>query len=136
MKVYIDTNILVDFVCRRKEFFAQARDLLAYGYAGKFSLLTSALSFVNIMYIAHKYDYVDVESSLLKIASFVDVVDLKGGAVVWALTSDWKDYEDATQYKTALTYGADCIVTRNKKDYNRSTIPVYSIKEFFATIEK
>jgi predicted nucleic acid-binding protein len=41
MNVYIDTNILVDFVCRREAFFEDARTLFAYGYSGVFSLQTS-----------------------------------------------------------------------------------------------
>jgi predicted nucleic acid-binding protein len=43
MNVYIDTNILVDFVCRREAFFEDARTLFAYGYSGVFSLQTSAI---------------------------------------------------------------------------------------------
>ena len=50
------------------------------------------------------------------------------------LSSDWKDYEDATQHCSALVEGADCIVTRNKKDFQKSNIPVYTAAEFFFTI--
>lgn len=131
MTVYVDTNILVDFVCQRKEFFDDARRLFAYGYIKTFSLQTSAVSFVNTMYIAHKYNYEGVEDALLKVSTFVDIVDLKGESVEWALTSGWKDYEDATQFKTAEISQADCIVTRNKKDFRKSSIPVYSVKELF-----
>jgi predicted nucleic acid-binding protein len=135
MNVYIDTNILVDFVCRREAFFEDARTLFAYGYSGVFSLQTSAISFVNTMYIAHKYDYHNVTESLIKLADFVDVVDLKGESAVWALTSNWKDYEDDTQYKSAISCKADCIVTRNKKDFKLSSIPVYTVKELLETIK-
>lgn len=134
MNVYIDTNILVDFVCRREAFFEDARTLFAYGYSGAFSLQTSAISFVNTMYIAHKYDYLNVADSLLKLSTFVDVVDLKGKSAVWALTSKWKDYEDATQYNSAVICKADCIVTRNKKDFKLSSIPVYTVKELLESI--
>lgn len=129
MNVYLDTNILVDFVCRREKFYEEARTLFAYGYAGVCSLQTSAISLVNTMYIAHKYDYHNVVESLVKIVSFVDVVDLKGLSAVWALTSNWKDYEDATQYDSALFSKADCIVTRNKKDFTLSSLPVYTANE-------
>lgn len=67
---------------------------------------------------------------MLSIASFSEIIDLKGDVVTWALSCDWRDYEDATQFKSAIFEDADCIVTRNKKDYVKATIPVYTITEF------
>lgn len=78
--------------------------------------MTSALSYVTTMYIAHKYEYQDVKETLLAVSNFVDVLDLQGNTVIEMLSSDWKDYEDATQNATALRAEGDCIVTRNKKD--------------------
>ena len=37
--------------------------------------------------------------------------------------------------ETAIRSGIDCIVTRNKKDYIKSTIPVYDPNEFIALQE-
>ena len=51
------------------------------------------------------------------------------------LSSNWKDYEDATQNQTALLSNADCIVTRNKKDFSLSSLPVYTANELFAFFE-
>ena len=45
------------------------------------------------------------------------------------LSSDWKDYEDATQNATALKAETDCIVTRNKKDFSESSLPIYTPAE-------
>ncbi len=75
-----------------------------------------------------------MSSTLLLIADFVEVADLSGKNVVDMLSSDWKDYEDATQHCSALAEGADCIVTRNKKDFQKSNIPVYTAAEFFFTL--
>ena len=131
MKVYVDTNILIDLVCSREEFLADARYLFSCGYTGKIRLVLSALSFVNTVYISRKYHFPvgDVKESLTRIASFIEVAGLTGDVVTWALSCDWPDYEDATQYQSALSANADCIVTRNKKDYSRSIIPVYSVTE-------
>lgn len=85
------------------------------------------------MYVAHKYGYQNVKQSLLNISEFVDVLDLSADTVVKMLTSEWKDYEDATQNETAINAMADCIVTRNKKDYQNSPLQIYSAKEFLDT---
>ena len=130
MKVYVDTNVLIDFVCQRKDFAVSANYLMALGCLGKVELQTSALSYVTAMFVAKKYDYPRVSEALVSVSHFVDVQDLKGQTVIEMLTSDWKDYEDATQNHTALLAHADCIVTRNEKDFSNSSLPVYSPEEF------
>lgn len=47
-----------------------------------------------------------------------------------ALQSGFTDFEDALQHSSAQAVDADCIVTRNKKDFFASEIPVYEIDEF------
>lgn len=133
MRAYIDTNILVDLVLSRQEFLADAQRVFAIGYAGEAQLVVSALSFVNTVYLGRKYKFPmdDVLSKLRMIADFVDVADLSGQNVVDMLTSGWRDYEDATQHRSAIDEQADCIVTRNKKDFKASTLPVLTPLEFF-----
>ena len=40
-----------------------------------------------------------------------------------------------TQYRSAIEEQADCIVTRNKKDYKSSTIEVFTPAEFFERMD-
>lgn len=129
MRVFIDTNILIDFVADREGFSADADSIFALGVMGSIELLTSALSYVTSMYVAHKYGYHNVKESLLSVSRFVEVLDLQASTVVEMLSSDWKDYEDATQYTTAVQANADCIVTRNKKDFSASSLPAYTPAE-------
>ena len=133
MRAYVDTNILVDLVLSRQEFLPNAQRVFALGYAGEAQLVVSALSFVNTVYLGRKYKFPmdDVLSKLRMIADFVDVADLSGQNVVDMLTSGWRDYEDATQHRSAIDEQADCIVTRNKKDFRASTLPVLTPEEFF-----
>ena len=137
MRAYIDTNILVDLVLSRDEFLPEAQRLFALGYAGDAQLMVSALSFINTVYIGKKYKFPieDVFAKLRLVADFVDVVDLRGQSVVDMLNSSWKDYEDATQYRSAVDEQADCIVTRNKKDFKDSTIEVLTPAEFFEKLD-
>jgi len=137
MRAYIDTNILIDLVFSRQEFLPDAQRVFAIGYAGEAQLVVSALSFVNAVYLGRKYKFPmnDVLSKLRMIADFVDVADLSGQNVVDMLTSGWRDYEDATQYRSAVDEQADCIVTRNKKDFKTSTLPVLSPVEFLSKID-
>ena len=137
MRAYVDTNILVDLVLSRQEFLPDAQRVFAIGYAGEAQLVVSGLSFVNTVYLGRKYKYPmdDVLSKLRMIADFVDVADLSGQNVVDMLNSGWRDYEDATQHRSAIDEQADCIVTRNKKDFKASTLPVLTPLEFFNRID-
>ena len=134
MKVYVDTNILVDFVCNRQGFSEDAKKFFAHGYIGEYELMTSALSIVNAVYIGHKYNHDEVKECIVKVTSFVDVIDLRGQIAVDMLSCDWKDYEDATQNASAVSASADCIVTRNKKDFKDSSLPVYTVEELFSVL--
>lgn len=122
---------------RAKEFLPDAQRVFAIGYAGEAQLVVSALSFVNTVYLGRKYKFPmdDVLSKLRMIADFVDVADLSGQNVVDMLNSGWRDYEDATQHRSAIDEQADCIVTRNKKDFKASTLPVLTPLEFFNRID-
>jgi hypothetical protein len=46
-----------------------------------------------------------------------------------ALDADFGDFEDAVIHEAACHVGADAIVTRNKKDFKKSRVPVYSSEE-------
>ena len=71
-----------------------------------------------------------MKECLLSVSRFVSVLDLRSQTVIEMLSSEWKDYEDATQYKTAILAEADCIITRNKKDFSKSSLPIYTVSEF------
>ena len=73
-----------------------------------------------------------VKQRIKSILSFVTVCDLQADVVIKSLDSDWQDYEDSVQSITAMDTFADCIVTRNKKDFRKSVIPVYTIDEFMS----
>ena len=53
-----------------------------------------------------------------------------------AFARDWKDFEDAVQYTVAEANGVDCIITRNKGDFEEDQIPCYSPREFVEKFKK
>ncbi len=133
MNIFIDTNILFDFVFRRQGFYEDAFKVFALAGNKDHCLFVSALSVVNGVYVAkrHNLSLDDIKKAFKEISSFVNVVDLTGKTVMDCLDIDWKDYEDSTQYLTAASVDADVIVTRNKKDFSESTIAVKLPSEIF-----
>ena len=135
MKVFLDTNILIDFVCKRGEFYEEAKKIFALGYIGRIQISTLALSVVNAMYVGKKYNLSLVKDRIKSVLQFMAVSDLKAQIVIGAMDSDWKDFEDAVQTDSAISVDADCIVTRNKKDFAQSSIPVFTVNELLAELK-
>lgn len=53
-KVFLDTNVILDYYLDREEFSNDAEAIFALGYSKVCSLFVSALTFANIAYIARK----------------------------------------------------------------------------------
>ena len=51
-----------------------------------------------------------------------------------SLASDFKDFEDAVQCYSAVNAKADCLITRNKRDYVTDILPILTPEEFLAAI--
>ena len=137
MRVLVDTNILIDFLCMREDFYNEAEKVFVWGLKNKIHILITDISYINALYVEKRYGY-SVEllkSSLYKIAKFSELAIIDNDIVKESLLSDWNDVEDAIQYYAAISNMADCILTRNTNDFKMSTIPVYSPKEFLLKIE-
>ena len=52
-----------------------------------------------------------------------------------AISSEIGDYEDAIMVETAIRSEMDCIVTRNVKDYAKSSVKVCEPSAFFKLFE-
>lgn len=131
--IFLDTNIILDFLMKRDDFLKDAERILDMGYNQECKLFLSSLSFSNIAYIARqRYRGNELYDLLDKVREMMDVADVDKWAVERALKLRAKDFEDALQYYSALKINADYIITRNKKDFSFSDIKVLTPKEFIA----
>ena len=54
--------------------------------------------------------------------------------ILIALNSVWRDFEDSIQNAVAECHNYDAIITRNKSDYKKSNLNIFSPKEFLEEI--
>lgn len=133
IKVFLDTNILIDYLSRREPFFVPAALLLQLGKRKKCQLMVSSLSFATASFMlqAHyKMTHEAVVTLFAKIVELCHITTVDAQTVQNAIASDFKDFEDALQYYSAMRVKADYIITRNKPDFIQSVVPVYSPEEF------
>jgi len=131
MKVLIDTNVILDVFMRRAEYAEYAEAVLCLcGGNVKGYLLASQTT--DIFYLlcraGKKTDF--VKSILKTLADNLTIVDTTAADVRNALDFDMPDYEDALLAVAAKRIKADCIITRNQKDFAGSTIIAHSPQEF------
>lgn len=130
MKVLIDTNVVLDVLCNREEFYESSSQILKYCELKKIQGYVSALSFPNIVYIMRKELKPDkVKAVINSLTMILSIVDLKGEDIKKAANLDFNDYEDALQSLSASSIKADYIVTRNIKDFKCSVIPAIKPSE-------
>lgn len=123
MKILIDTNVILDVLCNRKEFVNDSEKVFKLCEVKKLTGYISALSIPNIVYIMRKeLDEQKIKEIIEKLTLVFDIVDLKGEDLKRAVALKFNDYEDAVQSQQAMRIKADYIVTRNIKDYINSKV--------------
>ena len=137
MRLFIDTNILIDLLGLRGEYYQPAAELFSLADSGRMELYVSALTMANAAYSMSKSaSQSDVKVWLYKVQLLLQVVPLDEKILNWALLDEkFSDFEDALQYCSAIEIKADAIITRNGKDFGASEIPVFSASDFLATLQ-
>lgn len=135
MRLFLDTNILIDLIANRAPFSKWAISIFKDAKKGKWQLFTSSASILTTYYIIEKQNGSKNAKRILKILlNRVEIQDLTKLELQTALTTDFKDYEDSVQHECAkLCKKIDFIITRNKKDFKNSLIDVLSSEELYLT---
>ena len=135
-KLFIDTNIIIDLLAQREPFYDEAAILFTLADKRKVNLSVSALTFANTNYILLQSKKPEEAKLILrKLKLLVQVLPLDEKIVGLSLNdNDFKDYEDALQYFTALENGIDVIITRNLKDFQKARLPVMTPAQFLKTM--
>ena len=134
--IFFDTDVILDISIKRSIDIKDSVKILNLVEKGVFKGYTSSVIFSNIYYIQRKLIGHEVSINFLKkLRVLLTVLDVNDQIIQKALESEFKDYEDAIQYFTALENNLDCIVTRNIKDYNQSLIPAITPTDLLNKIE-
>ena len=131
MKVFLDTNILLDYGQVRDDFL-YAKAIMELGERKEIELYASYLSYANMGYILRHYPKENIWSLIKAMREGIHILDTNACQLDKALEhSPVKDYEDLLQYKCAIAGECEMIVTNNKRDFQEFfAIPLYTSKEF------
>ncbi len=131
--LFLDTNIVLDLALNRSEFVKDAEALFHLKDQGKIDIYISALSLANVAYIADKHD-LNPFDVVAKFLDLINVVELETFFFKQVIESGFVDFEDGLQYfSAAKVVGLEAIITRDKKHFKPSLIPVFTPAEYLRT---
>lgn len=130
-RVFIDTDISLDMLAERNPFYAHAAILFSKADRKEISLCVSSLTFANLNYIlAKQYSTQQARKILSKFKILVSTLAVDDKIIELALSSDFRDFEDAIQYHTCIQNSITTLLTRNTRDYKKAQIAIMTPEEF------
>ncbi len=136
-RALIDTNVILDLLSKREPYYVEGRQIFSLADRKMVNLVISSMSLVNVHYVLNeRLKMRDARTIVGRFKVLVDIHELNDKIIELALNdTDFGDFEDGLQYYTALEAECDFIVTRNLKDFKKSSLPVFSPKEYLAKID-
>ena len=138
MRIFVDTNILLDTIVPERQGAAQSRQILNLSFKGRCKVCLSSLSLANISYITRKQRSKEQQRALFKTMLDVYHISPVGDFCAYEAThSSCPDFEDALQISAAELDSCEVIITRDKKHFEGYTaLPVFSPDEFLEKIRR
>lgn len=122
-KIFVDTNVILDFVFNRKRFVADAKKIFELAQRGKLKIYISSVAVNTIYYVVKRNrSRVQAIKTLKEILSMTKVLTVGQSTVNKAMLSKFKDFEDALQNYCAEEANLTFIITRNVDDFSKSKL--------------
>ena len=138
MRAVVDTCVVLDYLQNREPFFDDALNI-AIGRANReYEAYITASSMTDLYYIVHRSTHSAEETHRIisTLTLLFGLVDTYAEDCINALHNGMPDFEDAVMSESAYRINADCIITRNIRDYAKSKVPAVTPAEFLMKLKK
>jgi predicted nucleic acid-binding protein len=134
--VLIDTDVILDFFFDRKPNSDYSAEVLSLCESNVIKGFITPVILSNIYYLLRKSStHERVIEKLSLLISITDVLIIDKTSVKQALSSNFKDFEDALQNFAAESNGSiDLILTRNLKDFKNSSLGVMTPENYLRVL--
>ncbi|MDD4854862.1 MAG: PIN domain-containing protein [Sulfuricurvum sp.] len=118
-RLFLDANILVDFVDDLRPSHIQSKKIIIDAIQRNTHLFTSCDIITTVYYLSAKTNKKRALNEIAKINRFCKIIDFSNSEVeqtcdLMAQNSDFKDLEDTIQYILAKKVSCDCIISNDK----------------------
>ncbi|WP_116787431.1 type II toxin-antitoxin system VapC family toxin [Flavobacterium psychrotrophum] len=124
--ILIDSDVIIDFLVDRHPFSVHAIHILALCEKKIIKGYLTPIIIANVYYILKRSNsHIAIMEQIKGLLSILDLTEVNKDTILLAVNSDFKDFEDALQNFSAVKNGKiSTIITRNVKDYKKSTLAV------------
>src|SRR5690606_1379089 len=134
-RIFIDTNVMLDFLGERKPYYEPIAKIATLAEKGKLTMVVSPISFATVNYFLSKFESPQIaREKLRKFRILCEICSLNAQTIEKGLNSIIKDFEDALQYFSATESDCELIITRNRKDFKKSLLPLMTSDEFLKSL--
>lgn len=135
MNVPFDTDVILDVLLEREPFVNPTVKRFALVDNRRLEGSACATTVTTVFYIACKdFGLRRARDQVRGLLSLFKVASVDGAVLASALDLDFSDWEDAVLHEAARAIGAKAIVTRDRRGFARSTIPVLDPQELLAVV--
>ncbi len=131
MKVFLDTNVIIDFFDSNREYHQPAAIVFDLALKGKLDVSVCSQSFVNAFYVLRKtYDKVVLYDKMHQLFKLCKVTPVDALIIERALNREGRDFEDTVQYFSSKTIDASIILSRDKVGFKEYEVECLSPSDF------
>lgn len=132
MKIFVDTNVVLDVLLSRTPFLEDSQAALEEALQAGHCLYFSSSAATDVYYLVRKKtgDRDLALQAIIHMAEFLDFAEVNGDCILSAAASRLPDFEDAVVDEVASLVHADCILTRNVGDFRNANHPAIHPADF------
>jgi predicted nucleic acid-binding protein len=136
-RIYLDANILLDYVLDRpeKESAAKILQLIKKGIIKAY--ISSSIIHILSYVLSKTFSVEKTKEVIISIIHDIELIDMPKEIVLQSLNSKMNDIEDALQYHVALYNKIDFFISNDKKLKKEAipALPIYTPKELMVILE-
>jgi predicted nucleic acid-binding protein len=130
-KIFLDTNIIVDFLIERKYELDAINEIFTLAEREIIDLYVSESVITTTLYVLRKEKEIDILSAFREMFKIVNIIIFSKDILYYPLEK-YKDTEDGILYFSASKAKMNYVITRNVKDFTFlfPSLPVMSPTNF------
>ena len=137
MKVFFDTNVILDALTERDNSYRPSQRLVRYVVSGSITGYISAKQLTDIYYCLKKYfsDEKQRRKLIRVILDTFEIIPTLKSDIRYCLNSDIKDLEDALIDEICHVNCIDYLVTNNVKDFQKGKSVLFTPEQLVTILE-
>ena len=131
MNIFLDTNVVVDYLACREEFYEDAAIIFELIQRNLVKAYVSSLTIINCAYVMKKFFPKDIVLNKIEdMLDYIHVTPIDENCIINAIKKSPYDFEDTVQYESSQAVGSVVIITRDQKGFRDLNAIIMSPKEF------